>query len=194
MGIQLTAQPAEGRHLRVLLQTTRPRWLVIGERSDDAQIRAAIEEVQRAGLRTKVALLGSEQDVGRVERWIRNGIACYLSSSSTDDRVIQALSFSDQLTVVVVDCCFQDRLFQLVRFLEPDAGLSRRELQLLRLAANGMRTDEIAIDSHLTGHTVEFHFRNIISKLGARNRTQAVARAVMLGLVTISDDKGPYPT
>ena len=174
--------------------TTRPSWLIVGKGSDDAQIRAAFVDAVRAGHGTKIALLGLPDDFGRCERWIRYGVSCYLASWSEDDRIIQALSLSDQQNVVVVDSCFQERLGELVRLLEPQPALSQRELQMLKLVATGLRTDEIATDLHLTGHTVEFHCRNIISKLGARNRTHAVARAIILGLITSAECVGnPLP-
>jgi len=92
--------------------------------------------------------------------------------------------------LLVVDACFQGLLTEFVQLFEPEPSLSARELQLLKLVAGGLRTEEIAERLHLSGHTVEFHFRNIISKLGARNRTQAVARAVILGLIAAADCVG----
>lgn len=160
---------------------------MLGKGSDDTQIRAAFAGVHLAGYGTKIALLGLASDFGRCERWIRYGVACYLASSSEDDRIIQALRLSDQQNLVVVDVCFQVPLVQIVRLLEPQPTLSQRELQLLKLGAAGLHTDEIAAGLHLTRHTVEFHFRNILSKLGARNRTQAVARGIILGLVSSAD-------
>ena len=100
---------------------------------------------------------------------------------------MEALDLSDRQDIVVIDASFQDRLVELVRLLEPQVSLSDRELQLLKLAAEGFHGDEMARSLHVTEHTVEFHFRNIISKMGVRNRTQAVARAVSLGLITVSD-------
>ena len=111
-------------------------------------------------------------------------------SSSADNRIIRALALSDQEGVVVVDACFQGRLAQFIRLFEPEPRLTTRELQLLKLVAGGLRTEEMAKELHLSGHTVEFHFRNIISKLGARNRTQAVARAVILGFITAAECVG----
>lgn len=190
-GIRVTFCAAESNQLRNVLLTERADWLMIfGDVSDDKQIHSAIADVRRAGLATKVIVLGPEGDFGRCERWVRYGVACYLASSSSDERVIQALHLSAKLNLVVVDACFQERLTEIVRVLEPEPSLSQRELQLLKLVAAGLRTDEISTDLHLTGHTVEFHLRNIISKLGARNRTQAVSRAIVLGLVTSAECVG----
>jgi DNA-binding NarL/FixJ family response regulator len=185
--ITLLPYGAEGSRLRRVLLSAQPRWLVLGEACDERTIEVATFEARRTGQGTKVAVLGVPDDFARCERWIRAGVDCYLASSSTDKRIMEALDLSDRQDIVVVDICFQARVASLIRLLEPQVRLSDRELQLLKLAAEGLHSDEMAQGLHLTGHTVEFHFRNIISKMGVRNRTQAVARAVTLGLITVSD-------
>ena len=62
--------------------------------------------------------------------------------------------------------------------------LSERELEILQLIAGGMSNKELANELVLTVGTVKWHLNNIYSKLGVRSRTQAVARARELGLVT----------
>ena len=75
----------------------------------------------------------------------------------------------------------------------PDAGrtehqpspstdpLTMRELEVLALVAGGMRNAEIAEQLHVSVNTVEFHMRNLLGKLGARSRTEAVSRARAAG-------------
>lgn len=62
--------------------------------------------------------------------------------------------------------------------------LSEREQEVLRLLAQGASNQEIAEQLVVTAATVKFHVSNILSKLQARNRTQAVARARNLGLLS----------
>jgi DNA-binding NarL/FixJ family response regulator len=61
--------------------------------------------------------------------------------------------------------------------------LSDRERQVLHMVAGGARNHEIAGDLHITVKTVEFHVSNILGKLGARSRTEAVMRASRIGLL-----------
>ncbi|MGN6486457.1 MAG: helix-turn-helix transcriptional regulator [Devosia sp.] len=53
--------------------------------------------------------------------------------------------------------------------------LTKRELQVLELVQMGLQNKSIANDLGLSGHTVKIHLHNIITKLGARNRTEAAA-------------------
>ena len=63
-------------------------------------------------------------------------------------------------------------------------ALTPREAEVLRLAADGATSEEIAAMLFLTEHTVKSHLKRIQGKLGARNRTHAVALALRAGLIS----------
>jgi DNA-binding NarL/FixJ family response regulator len=62
-------------------------------------------------------------------------------------------------------------------------GLSRRELEIVRLVAGGRTNREIAHDLFLSPRTVDMHVRNILRKLDCRSRTEATRKAAELGLL-----------
>ncbi|MBO0778138.1 MAG: response regulator transcription factor [Ktedonobacteraceae bacterium] len=63
--------------------------------------------------------------------------------------------------------------------------LTERELEVLRLLAQGMPNKEIASTLVITERTAKFHVSSIMSKLGATNRTEAVALAAQRGLISL---------
>ena len=63
------------------------------------------------------------------------------------------------------------------------AGLSRRELEVVRLLSVGRTNREIAHDLFLSPRTVDMHVRNILRKLNCRSRVEAAHRASDLGLL-----------
>jgi ATP/maltotriose-dependent transcriptional regulator MalT len=75
--------------------------------------------------------------------------------------------------------------------VEPDAqerqllfeALTSRELEVLRLVAEGLSNRDIAQALTIVEGTVRSHVYNLCQKLGARNRTQAVARARALRIL-----------
>jgi LuxR family maltose regulon positive regulatory protein len=62
--------------------------------------------------------------------------------------------------------------------------LSERELEVLRLIAAGLSNQEIAHRLIISLNTVKTHVKNLYGKLGTGNRTQAIARARELGLLS----------
>ena len=63
--------------------------------------------------------------------------------------------------------------------------LTPRELEVLELVTEGLSNKAIAERLGISDQTVKFHLASILGKLGASNRTEAVRRAVRLGLVTL---------
>lgn len=65
----------------------------------------------------------------------------------------------------------------------PVEELSPRELQVLRLMAEGLPNKAIAQRLEISEHTVKFHVNAILGKLGVQSRTEAVVHATRLGLI-----------
>jgi DNA-binding NarL/FixJ family response regulator len=63
--------------------------------------------------------------------------------------------------------------------------LTRREIEVLELLAEGLPNKAIASRLGISDQTVKFHVSSIYGKLGAANRTAAVRRAVRRGLITL---------
>lgn len=71
-----------------------------------------------------------------------------------------------------------------VRTPELPEPLTPREMDVLRLLAQGQSNKEIARALHLVEETVKSHVRHILAKLGVASRTQAVLAAIRLGIVS----------
>ncbi len=68
---------------------------------------------------------------------------------------------------------------------QPLPELTRRELEVLNLLAEGLPNKVIAARLNISEHTVKFHVNAIMSKLGAQSRTEAVTRATRSGLILL---------
>ncbi|AMB87768.1 hypothetical protein AWM79_21785 [Pseudomonas agarici] len=61
--------------------------------------------------------------------------------------------------------------------------LTAPELRILRLSADGMTAEQIAVHIFLTQSTVQFHIKNIVSKLCCKNKAQAIAKAALMSIL-----------
>ena len=70
---------------------------------------------------------------------------------------------------------------------DPPEPLSQRELQVIRLAAKGLKTKAIAQELHISDRTVEGYFNSIHSKIGVSSRLEAVLYAISQHLINLDD-------
>ncbi len=66
-----------------------------------------------------------------------------------------------------------------------DGTLTRRELSVLRLVAQGLSNKEIASELGISTHTVKYHLASLLAKLGVHSRTEAVTIGLRKGLVPL---------
>jgi DNA-binding NarL/FixJ family response regulator len=128
------------------------------------------------------------------EEVARDARVIFLSSSRTEsyDRVAGLLIGADDY--VIKPYAADELLARIRALLRPSRSdsswrfqLTARELEVLRLLAEGLGTDEIGDRLFITTKTVGTHIGHVFLKLSVRNRAQAVATAFREGLV------GPSP-
>jgi LuxR family quorum-sensing system transcriptional regulator SolR len=118
--------------------------------------------------------------------WDRHGCVSMLSlsrdslefSPSELSEKIQRMSFLAQLAHIGMSHLILQR-----EVPETAVDLTKREKELLQLAACGISSQEIADQLKISKRAADFHLDNARSKLGAENRTDAVVRALVLGFI-----------
>ena len=71
--------------------------------------------------------------------------------------------------------------------------LTKREIQILRLVADGLSNDEIAARMGLSPRTVQTHIASSLRKTGTRNRAHLAVVGVREGLVPLEESTDPPP-
>ena len=66
-----------------------------------------------------------------------------------------------------------------------EMALTTRELEILKLLRQGMTNKEIAFQLRIAERTVRYHVENLLDKLQARNRPEAVANAIRMGWLPV---------
>jgi DNA-binding NarL/FixJ family response regulator len=70
---------------------------------------------------------------------------------------------------------------------KPVVQISDREIDIIKLAAQGMSNKSIADELHLSNRTIEGHLRTIFNKLGVGSRTEAVLYGLKKGWFTLEE-------
>jgi len=106
---------------------------------------------------------------------------CLLSSQSFD---LSPFAIKHRFDLTSISHCFL-AAFDLPAHNKTDdaVGLSQKESHCLTLAAKGLTEREMAKQLARSADTVKFHLRNASKKLAAKNRTEAVAKAIIQGVI-----------
>jgi DNA-binding NarL/FixJ family response regulator len=168
----------------------------------DMQLRPAgdgatlVERVRAAQPRAQVIAVSDMDHHALVVSAFTAGAAGYLLSEADDAELAHALRALHSGGVALDARAARHVLGMLAALLRRDGGASPmpepaqapfalrpRELQLLRLIADGLSNRQIAQTLAVSVHTVEFHAKNAYRKLEVNSRTQAIAEATRHGLL-----------
>lgn len=136
---------------------------------------------------TKVVMLTVSDDDADLFEAIESGALGYLLKDLTADEFLELLD-GLQRDEAAMTRRMTTRLMKRFAALshqqaEQVERLTQREVELLRLVARGMPNKAIAQTLSISENTVKYHIRNILQKLGAQNRTEAVTYAIGAGLL-----------
>lgn len=130
--------------------------------------------------RARVVMLSTSDSDGEIRRALRSGASGYLLKSTPKNELIAAIR-----TVHGGGRCVPaDVAARLAEHLGDD-DLTPRELDVLVLIREGYRNKQIADRLSISETTVSFHIKNLVEKLGANDRTHAVAIAIRRGLLPV---------
>ena len=144
----------------------------------------AVERLSAAmsALAPVVALLGDAS--AAAQAWAA-GARGLLHRDTPPERLAAAVVAVAEGATVLDD----DAADALLRRAAPGAGplepLTPRELEVLRLVAEGLPNKAVAARLEVSENTVKFHVNAIFGKLGVQSRTEAVVRATRLGLIPL---------
>jgi two-component system NarL family response regulator len=136
-----------------------------------AAIRAEFPTARMIALTT----YGGDEDIRRA---LAAGVLAYLTKDVLHDELLKAIRAVNEGQTYLPAVVAAALAAQLPR---PD--LSAREVQVLELIVRGLPNKQIAYTLNIAEHTVKNHVKNILSKLGVQDRTQAATAAIQRGII-----------
>ena len=185
-----------GRYVAAKVEHTKPDLVLMDTNLSACEAIKIIPEIVKLCPTAKVAMLTDSVDKEKLFSCVEAGARGYLIKTLSIDDLVKSIDLIANGRIVISPV-LSERFIDEVRKLRQmgkmiDVGeesvISERETEILRLIAKGYTNKEIAKKLFIAENTVKVHVKNILTKLGLRNRQQAAAYAVEHELVTATSD------
>jgi len=189
--IEVVGEAGNGAEALDRAAELRPEVVLMDLRMPVLDGVAAIRRLRVEHPEVRVIALTTFDDDEDVFAALRAGAVGYLLKDVSSTQLVEAVLAAARDEAVLQPSVAAKVLAQFARLplAEPEqpqplvTPLSERELDVLRLLADGRSNKEIASRLFLAEGTVKNHVTNVLAKLNARDRTQAALRARSLGLI-----------
>jgi DNA-binding NarL/FixJ family response regulator len=182
-GIEIVGETNSGAAVLPIVGETWPDLVLVDLHIPDLDGFGCLERLRRHHPDVKVVLLASDADGTSVTHAREQGAAGFILEGVAPADLIGAIhQAQDENWSHVLGPPQPDE-----DGLARDAGLTTREIAVLRGLGHGQPTKIIASKHNISESAVRFHLGNIYRKLGVTNRTQAARHAYRLGLTRLSE-------
>ena len=178
--MQLVAQASNAAEAMAEFRSHRPDITLMDLRLPGMNGTDALISIRGEFPQARIIMLTTSDSDGEIQRALKAGAAAYILKSMPKDELLDVIrSVHSGKRHVPPDVA--------ARIAEHmgEEDLTSRELEVLRLIYDGHRNKQIADRLSIAETTVNFHIKNIVDKLGANDRTQAVTIALRRGLLQV---------
>lgn len=190
-GFDVIGEASDGREAVEMAGSLKPDVVLMDVTMPDVDGVEATRRLQASHPEIPVVMLTMHADEDVIAEAMRAGAVGYLvKDCSTDeiaDTLRQAAADDTALSAEIASAMLQE-----VKRIDPvpaddsDRIVTKREVEVLQLIADGCSTQEVADSLYISQKTVKNHLASIYQKLDARDRTQAVLQAVRMGIVRLT--------
>jgi len=182
-GVAIIGEAAGGVEAVTQYERLRPDVVLMDLQMPGVDGAEATRRIRAADPAARVLVLTTYATDEFIFTALRAGARGYLLKDASADELLAAVravhAGQTQLSPAVAD--------RLVAGVSGGAEpLTARELEVLTLMGRGQSNDQIAAELHISPRTAKVHVQNILGKLGASNRTEAVTAALRRGLIALS--------
>jgi DNA-binding NarL/FixJ family response regulator len=174
--MNIVAEAGNGEQALALYRKHRPDIILMDMRMPVMDGFAALSVLRREFPDARVVALstfGGDEDIRRT---LNAGAQAYLTKDVLPDELIAAIRAVHAGERYLPELVLATLAAEMPR-------LSERELEVLRLVAQGLSNKRIAYVLNIAEDTAKNHVKNILKKLGADDRTQAATEAIQRGII-----------
>jgi DNA-binding NarL/FixJ family response regulator len=180
--LTLVAEAYDGEQAVSLYDAHQPDVVIMDLRMPRMDGIAAIRRIVAAHPEARVLALTSYDGDADIFRALEAGAKGYLIKDMLGAELVRAIR-----AAAVGERVIPSEVAGRLAEFTPRADLSARETEVLRLTAKGLRNRDIARLIDRTEETVKAHLKNIMAKLSATDRTEAVMIGLKRGIIHLDD-------
>ena len=187
-GMEVVGEAKDGFEAVELADTLQPDVILMDLHMPRKDGIEAIEEIKTGNPEARILVLTSFTEDEKVYSAIKAGAMGYLLKDSSPQEILDAIRKVYQGDTTLHPSIANKLMRELQRSsnLSPtEDPLTAREVEILKLVAQGLPNQEIAETLVISERTVRTHVTNILSKLHLANRTQAALYALREGLTDL---------
>jgi len=189
--LELVGEADNGSDAVKLARELRPDVVLMEARMPRLNGVEVVRRIKEEHPQAAVLIFTTCDEEEYVVGFVGAGVSGYLLKSTKAEELAQAIRvvrrgefISDQ----VVAQKLYKRATRRAVAVNSAEHLTRREQEVLRLAAKGMSNQEISDELGVSLHTIKGHFGIIFGKIGVKSRTEAVLMALKRGWVSLQDE------
>jgi len=181
---QIVGAASDGHQTVALAQALQPDVILLDLEMPGLDGLEALRAIRVGNPAARVIVFTAYDTDGRILGAIQAGARGYLLKGAPREELFHAVRVV-HAGGSLLEPEVASRLIRRASQMPLSEPLTERETEVLHLMAQGLQNKEIASHLVISERTVKFHVSAILAKLGAGNRTEAVALAHQLGLVDL---------
>jgi DNA-binding NarL/FixJ family response regulator len=186
--VEVVGQAVDGQDAAKQAAKLKPDVVLMDLKMPGVDGIEATRQITEADPAIKVLILTTFETDGNVIQALKAGASGYVLKDSSADAITSSIVAVMSGERVMASAVANRVLEMLTGTTTPKQfydGLTNREIEILKLLANGMANKQIAYRLNISEKTVRNHVSNTYEKLGIYDRSQAVLYAVRKGLVEV---------
>jgi DNA-binding NarL/FixJ family response regulator len=196
-GFDVVGEARDGDEAVSLVATLHPEVVLMDVSMPVMDGVEATRRIHRSHPDVAVVMLTMHADADVLTQALRAGAVGYLVKDASTEQVVDGVRLAAQGETLLSPELAGSMLQEVQRLGEPtaddehtakiegDGPITKREEEVLQLVAQGLSTSEVAATLFISIKTVKNHLASIYAKLDSRDRTQAVVRAVKMGIIRL---------
>ena len=186
--IEVVAEAANGNEAIVKARDLKPDIVLMDLRMPEVDGVEAMRRIRTENTDIKFIVLTTYDNDEYIFQGIEAGARAYLLKDSPREEMFKAIrvvSEGGSMIEPAVAGKVLDRFAALSRQVQIPEALSEREVEILKLIAQGTSNKIIATSLNIGESTVKTHIQSIFNKLGVNDRTEAVTEAIKKGIIIL---------